>query len=198
MSGVFALRRRARWPHPDFLARRAHAPWVAWALLGVGAACAALAVDDWLALRGAVEDARDRFALAVRREPRPTPAVPAAQAPDPGAAQAARRIAARLQHDWPRVLVTTEQAASDSVHWQRIEADADSRQVRLEGRAADRDAVARVVAHLQQAPSWHDVILTRLESDARGGAALWRFELRAQIDAAQIDAVSMDGSRERP
>lgn len=164
----------ARWPQPDFLAKRAHPPALAWAWLVCGALLLALAVDEWSELETARSELQ-RQTERLRLPPRARP-VTAAPAPRPEAAQAAQRLVQRLDHPWRTFFEATERHAAVDVHWLRLEHDAERGDVRLEALAPNREAMLRTLDALAAAPRWSELLLLRVEAAPFGQ----RFELRAR------------------
>jgi hypothetical protein len=201
-----AFGQAAAWPRPDFLARRPPGPpALAWGLLALGAVACALAVADALVMQQALSDGQRDLARWQHAGARQI-ALPGRSARHPagapgqaaGAAEARRAAAAwqlqqRLAHPWPLVFAGVEGAAPRGVQWLVMEHDAERTDLRLEGSAANVQAVLQAVDALATRDVWRDVSL-RYIGEARSGGApaaqaqgsaaaqpALRFELTAQL-----------------
>lgn len=171
----------AAWPAPDFAPRRSHAGLVGWALAATGALVLGTAGWDAHTLDEATAAAQQdlsRWERAARRQG-PAVAKPAAQA---AATEPARRrawqIAAALGHPWPALFAATDAPAEAGLQWQRLQHDAASGEVLIEGRTVQPLAALPLVERLTQQPGWRDVVLVRLEQRGADGA---RFEIHASV-----------------
>jgi len=191
------------WPQPDFLARAARRPALAWCCGVAGLVVAALALNDWLAARHDLDAQRDRLARASQRMA-PAPARPRIAAsgplvPEVDAIRAAQRVVDRIDHPWDRILANVEAETPADLQWLELEHDADEATLRLEGAAGDVRSVLQVVDNLSDRPGWSDVVLGRLRTaDARELAAStppWHFELHASIDARRLALARPGGER---
>lgn len=163
---------------PDFLPRPARPPGLAWAWCACAVLVFALAADEGLALAAAREDLARQLERARAAATPLRPAAPVA-APRREAVLAARRVAARLGHPWRTVFEDAEAAAAPGVRWLRLEHDAERGDLRLAATAPNRDAVRATLDRLGSTAGWDEVMLLRLEEDAR--SAVLRFELRARL-----------------
>lgn len=189
------LLRRPAWPRPDFIAPQASGRWAGWGLAVAGLLVLGTAAQDAWTLHEATRDAEGRLqrweqeARALRRvaaaAPPAAPAI-ASRAPDEAARRRAWQIAAALAHPWPELFGATEGAAVPGLQWQRLQHDATTGEVRLEGRSTLPLAALPVVERLQGRPGWQDVVLVRL--DSRDGGPV-RFELQARLAAPAAEGV---------
>ena len=180
-----ARRPVSAWPAPDFLPRPRRTPWLAWLLLVVGLLAFVFAGTEWWQTRRAVEEAQQRLARW-QQELRPARAVVTqvgTAAPTEGGAAAAQALSRRLEHPWQTLFQATETEASPGVRWLRLEHEAESGAVRLEGVANDLAALLLSLDGLSRATGWHDVSLLRVDAGAAGPnlpPGPLRFELRAR------------------
>jgi hypothetical protein len=186
-----------RWPRPDFLARPARAPWLAWAWLVAGALALAVAAQDVVTVveqRESVRRELDRWQAVRPRAPSPVPA--AAPRVAPQAVAAARAVADQLAHPWERWLMAVERHAAPGVQWLSLEHDVAGGSLRLTGSAPARDQVVRTLEALALQPGVDDLLLVRIETlaptagqAATGtGPAAWRFELALRMVGASQPA----------
>jgi hypothetical protein len=192
------------WPRPDFLAGgAARRPALAWLWGAAALVVVALALNDWWQARRELDAQQRRLARATQRAPMPPArsqaAASTAATSDAEGARAARAIVARIAHPWDRILANVESETPGGLQWLALEHDADTSAVHLEGAAPDVATVLRFVDDLADHAGWSDVALDRLRAsegrDAIAGAAPWRFELSASIDARRVAASRPGGER---
>jgi hypothetical protein len=193
------------WPQPDFLAAGPRRPARAGWLAAAGLLALALCLAAGLVQKRRVDAEAARLAGAEQRVARlaPTPqtgrASPSRRSDareakaDVEAARAARQVIEHLTHPWGQLLANVEAETPPGVQWLLLDHDSDGTELRFEGLAPDAETVLHLVDMLAGRSGWSDVALTRLLApnarDARednGTAPLWRFEIRAAVDAQQL------------
>lgn len=201
---------KARWPCPEFLESRQRPPVLAWVWAATGALVLAAAFADGIAVQRRIaaqsaqlEKARDRLAASARALPRRPAAATEADAKlsekaDSQAVQAAQRLRTQLGHPWGLILASVESETPAGMQWLLFDHASDSPELRLEGLAADVASALQAVDSLSAHAGWSDVALGRMQApDARDGPSagaagaagpLWRFEVRAVLDAQRIGA----------
>ena len=116
----------------------------------------------------------------------PSPALPASNRPqraeEDAAARAAQRITARLQHRWPPLFAALEQAAGERVRMLSLGHESGNAAVRVEGIAADADALSGFVSALAASPELAQVVLRsqQTQRDAAAAPGL-RFDVSAVL-----------------
>lgn len=162
---------------PDFIDQPSRIRPLIWAWAGAAAtACVLVALQaqgqreeaQRLAEQSGVLDRLTRPAVAAKTKP-----------PNPAARNRAWAVSRQLGTDWAALWTDVERALPPGLQIGAL--DLDRQALRLEGQAADADAVTRLVDRLTlQAAPGEEVVLTRLQKpdslDDAGGGAL-RFEL---------------------
>lgn len=186
----------AAWPQPDFAPRRPRAGAVAWGLAAAGALVLGTAGVDALALHDATVAAQEdlaRWERAARQQRRTAlparPATALAKTEEP-ARRRAWQVAAALGHPWPALFAATDAPAEAGLQWQRLQHDAASGELLIEGRAPQPLAALPLVERLTWQAGWQDVVLVRLER--RDGDAA-RFEIHAKL--VKADPTAQAGTR---
>lgn len=150
-----------------------------WVLLLAGACASTVAWLDW-------EDATEaRLAAEAASRSRPAPAragntragTPAVA---PETLQAARKAQNALSRPWEAVLAGMENATTPQVALLSVEAQADTRLLRLLGEARDMPALADWVNRLGQQPGLQGVVLVSHEAQSEGAATWLRFAVDAR------------------
>jgi hypothetical protein len=185
---------KANWPQPDFAARPARRPALAWWCGAAGILVAALSVNDWMTARHDLDKQRERLAHASQRAlplvARARTTASGVSVPEAEAILAAQRVVDRIEHPWDRILANVEAETPQGLQWLELDHDADEAALTLSGAAGDVRTVLQLVDNLSDRPGWSDVVIGRLRSaDAREAAGVmppWRFELRAQLDARAL------------
>ncbi|CAM4127767.1 PilN domain-containing protein [Roseateles saccharophilus] len=170
---------------PDFIAQPSRMRPLAWAWAAAAAAACVLVVlqaqgqreeAQRLAEQSAVLDRLARPAAAAKPKP-----------PNPAARARAWAVSNQLGTDWAALWADVERALPPGLQLAAL--DLDRQSLRLEGQAADADAVTRLVDRLTlQAAPGDEVVLTRLQkpdtvADETGGAL--RFELVRRAGGAR-------------
>jgi hypothetical protein len=194
---------RAAWPRPDF-ASAATSPrrGPGWLLVGGLVALTATTWQGWQVQQQRTKWETSAAAAAERiaalRGVRGETAGSLARGTPAGAAEAAQRAreAARLvvrdlDHDWPAVLGSIEQATPRGVRWLTMAHDARRGELRLEGQAGTQPEPFAVVDALARDRAWQDVALLQFAAEAPpGGASAPAAGVRFTVSARRAAALA--------
>lgn len=161
-------------PGPDFIAQPSPTRPLMWAWAATAAAACALVAVQALGQRDEARRLAEQAALLDRIA---RPAATAATAPPgPAARSRAWAVATQLDTDWAALWTAVERALPPGVQLTGLELDRQA--LRLEGQAAEAEAVTRLVDRLAlQAAPGDEVVLTRLQRPDGAADAALRFEL---------------------
>lgn len=171
---------------PDFAPA---APWagarLGWALAATGALVLGVAALDAAASHRELQQAERRLAAFTATSV--TTAAPTAPTKASGRSSAEldaetreQRMRSQLQHPWAAVFDSVDSLGPRGGRWLKLEQRAGDPLMRLEGSAANLDAVLDATRRLAERPSLADVQLLRSEQRPDGGL---HFELRLRLNA---------------
>ncbi len=186
-----------RWPRPEFLVARRRIPALAWAWAATGVLALVATVGEGLAWQGRSDAEAARLTTATQRIAGAAPAASRPDAPavakaDVEAVRAAKQVLARLDHPWGPIISSVEAETPAGLQWLTFDHAADNPALSFEGLAPDIATVLQLVDMLSARAGWSDVVLARWQApetrDTPGAVPLWRFEIRAAVDARRIAA----------